>query len=218
MIRMIRPPSPATAISLLALVIALGGTSFAVTATLVKIVDTTGANIAAVDRFGYLHTKAAPIQPQTPVFGGQFVFTGGTNSLIPANNATVVLTSLSFDNYFAQTNRASVQIEVFQQFGSGTVCNGATRQIASYDIAAGQSHQDVFPSGLVLKAASGVWCLSAGVIVEGSPSTYFLPGVLWNGYIASGSLPAGFSLAGNATQEGMMPPRVGRQPARMVVD
>jgi hypothetical protein len=83
-------PSPALVLASVAVLIVLGGTAVAATATTTK---EHGTAVSAAD------------VPKQPFFGKAFVSTGGQNVLIAANTATVALTRVNVDNYYGQTGR-----------------------------------------------------------------------------------------------------------------
>ena len=213
-------PSPAMLVAFAALMVALGGTAYAAT-TLVNIADPiTPANKARVDVNGALKTAGTSTvtgfvgetAPKTPFFGQRYISPSGTETLIAANKATMALTRLSFDNYHSNTGAANVNLA--QQGGNATVCNGASgyRNIGSYNVGIGETFSDSMGSPLVLKplSAGTVWCLIASTTIQGNPSSYYLPGVAWSGYVVAGTPPAGtLAAAAKATSTSAVPPRVG---------
>jgi hypothetical protein len=161
-----------------AVLIALGGTAVAATATTTK---EHGTAVSAAD------------VPKQPFFGKAFVSTGGQNVMIAANTATVALTRVNVDNYYGQTGGATIQLSLYELGGNATTCDGSsgTRPIGFYDVRVGDVFADSIGSPIVLKplADGTVWCLVAFVNIQGSPSTYFLPSLAVSGYVASGKLP-----------------------------
>jgi hypothetical protein len=214
-------PSPAMVVAIAALVAAIGGTAVAATATIVNIADpTTPAHKAKVDATGALKTAGTSTVsgfvgqaiPQKPFFSGADVPSGMT-TLMAANKATVALTRMSVENYFAQIDGAHVRVTLFQQGGDASTCDGSTgvRMVGAYDVAPGQTYSDAMESPIVLKplGTGDVWCLTASVDIEGGTSSgYYLPEVAWSGYVASGTLPPG-ALATTNARPGA-PPQVAR--------
>jgi hypothetical protein len=192
-------------LALAALVVALGGTAVAATATIVNIADpTTPANKVRVGPDGALKTfgvstvsgTVAETAPAKSFFGQEFLSaSGASNSVIGATNATLALTRIAVENYYDQVNGAHVRVTLIQNSGNASTCDGSTgsRTVGAYNVAAGQSFSDAMESPIVLKplVAGDVWCLLAYASVQGSPSSgYYLPGIEWSGYVVSGALPA----------------------------
>jgi hypothetical protein len=193
MLRQFKQPSLTTAVSWLALIAVLGGTAFAATATLVNIGDSSGKYIASVNSRGALSTAAVPMPPLRPLNGFQAISAGQQNVVIPPTGGSAVLTSVTIENDYGQTNGApaSVALELWQMAPESCV-GGTVAIIGIYDVAAGQSFAQTFPSGLVMKpaAAGQLWCLTAYATVKGNPSSYTLPNLYFNGYVARGSVTA----------------------------
>jgi hypothetical protein len=134
----IRPPSPALVISCLALLLALGGTSFAAinaTGNAVNIVDpVTAANKAKVDATGKLQVNvngtagARPVAPSTPWSATASINPGTPALLIGPRSSPINLTSLSASLFFqaAATDIASVELHPFYVPGFATTCVNAT--------------------------------------------------------------------------------------------
>ena len=203
-------PSPGTILGGVALFVALGGTAYAATATIVNIADKNApTHVAKVDVTGALKTSATVtgFVPLTPFLGHQYLVTSTTNSLIGANQTTVALTRLDLANYYDQTNGGTADIRIYEQRGDATTCNGATVPVGTYEVPAGQTFSPAIGSPIVLKpsTAGTVWCLSASASIQGSPSTYYLPEVSFSGYVVTGHLPPG--VMGARIRGGAMRPR-----------
>jgi hypothetical protein len=133
----IRPPSPALVISCLALLLALGGTSFAAvnaTGSAVNIVDpVTAGNAAKVDATGKLQVNvngtagARPTAPSTPWSATALVPLGTPVLLVGPRTSPINVTSLSASllDSAAATDVAQVQLYAFHVPGSATTCNNA---------------------------------------------------------------------------------------------
>jgi hypothetical protein len=195
MLRRIGRPSPATLLAFIALLVALGGTAWAAV-TSVNIADPlVPSNVARVDGNGQLKTSGYVGQaaPKNPWFGKIFMSTGVTNPVITANGATIALTRIVVDNYYGQTNGATVQVSLIQNGGNASTCDGSSgsRTIGIYDVRAGSAFADAMESPIVLKplVSNTVWCLNAFASVQGSPGSYFLPALSTSGYVALGSFP-----------------------------
>jgi hypothetical protein len=197
-------PSTGTILGGIALFVALGGTALAATGTVVNIADpVTASQVARVDRTGALKTvgtdvvsgTVAETVPRDSFFGHAYLSASATNTLIAANTTTVALTRLDLENYFGQTNRADVDIRVYEQGGSATTCDGSggSRAVGTYEVAAGQSFSSAIGTPIVLRplASGHVWCLLASAAVQGGPGSYFLPEASYSGYVPSGNLPGG---------------------------
>jgi hypothetical protein len=201
--RRMRRPSPGVLVALLALFVALGGTAYAATTTIVNIADsTTPANKAHVNSAGQLLTSSAvsgyvgQAIPRTPFVGSDFLSsTDEVQTVVAANKATVALTRLQFDNYFAQDNGAAIDVNLYEQGGNATTCDGSSGsvRIGRYDVQAGQTFSDAMQSPIVLKplATGDVWCLDANLGVQGDPGSFYEPSIGFSGYVAAGTLPAG---------------------------
>jgi hypothetical protein len=130
----IRPPSPAMVISCLALLLALGGTSFAAvsaTGNAVNIVDpVTAANKAKVDGTGKLQVAvngtagARPVAPATPWFATIFVPPGATVLLEGPRTSPINVTSLSasLSSVAAADDTAQFSLLAEHVPGSATTC------------------------------------------------------------------------------------------------
>ena len=161
----------------MAVLIALGGTAVAATATTTK---DSGTAVSAAD------------VPKQPFFGKLFVSTGVQNAVITANIATLALTRVEVDNYYGQTSGATIQLQLYEVGGNATTCDGSSglKEIGVYDVRAGDAFADSIGSPIVLKplADGTVWCLAAYMNVQGSPGSYFLPSLAYSGYVASGKM------------------------------
>ena len=175
----VRPPSPALVISCLALLLALGGTSFAAanaTGNAVNITDpVTATNKAKVDSSGKLQVAvngtagARPVAPATPWSTAAKVSTTERLLLAGPSGSPINMTSLSLslpDNVPA-TDSAIVELQAYHVPGSATTCTGDTpdgvvwrlaRMTASTPLAVS------FPTPLQLRSPPGTKaCLYAAV-------------------------------------------------------
>jgi hypothetical protein len=208
MFRKLWPPSSAMGVSLLALAIALGGTAFAATATLVTISNKSGTHVAIVDASGALSTTARGAPPDEPFRGFQYLFTGSNQQLIAPTKATIALTDFIVGNTFDQYTNAPARVTLTQLGSASSAdCNSPTfaKTIAISYVNAGQSTQVIFPNGHVLEpAASGqYWCLVATAYLKGSPGSYYLPEISYGGYVVKGTFTAPLAVAANVRS----PPR-----------
>ena len=210
-------PSPGLIVAFIALMVALGGTAWAAT-TVVNIADPiTPGHKATVDATGALKTAGTATvnetAPKVPWLSRLFLTTASANNVITANKATVALTRIDVDEYYGQTNGAATQISLYEFGGNATTCDGSsgTRLIGTYDVKPGETFADAMESPIVLKplASNTVWCLTAFATVQGSPASYFQPGLATSGYVASGTLPSG-AIPSSRVQPGAAPQRVTR--------
>ena len=130
----IRPPSPALVISCLALLLALGGTSFAAvnaTGSAVNITDpVTAANKAKVDGTGKLQVNvngtagARPVPPSTPWSADVSLPNGNYVSLVGPKSTPINLTSLSASlaGSAAATDITGILLQAWHVPGSATTC------------------------------------------------------------------------------------------------
>jgi hypothetical protein len=202
-------PSTGTILGAIAVFIALGGTAVAATGTVVNIADpTTATHKAKVDATGALRTAGTATVsgyvgqaiPASPFFGNADLLASGPsaiiaptpNTLIAANKATVALTRVLVENYYA--NSAAVDIRLYERSGNTTTCDGSSGSafVGSYDLAAPGTVSDAMESPVVLKplVSGDVWCLVAYASI-GTNGQYFTPEVSFSGYVAAGTLPAG---------------------------
>ena len=133
-----RPPSPALVISCLALLLALGGTSFAAvsaTGNAVNIVDpVTAANKAKVDTSGKLQVAvngtagARPVAPATPWSAFRAYSPSDTIALVGPKASPINVTSLSFSlsSSAAADATTSVQLLAYHVPSAATTCASAT--------------------------------------------------------------------------------------------
>jgi hypothetical protein len=217
-------PSPALVIGGLALVVALGGTSYAVTATVVNIADPSHPShrvhvnaAGALNTYGTaaVHGAVAPQAPQTPLWAQFYLSAGVANMAIGPTKAVIALNRIVVDNYFGQTNGDTAQVHVYESGGSTTACDGSTgsRQLGVYDVRAGSTVTDTMPTPIVLRpfAKGHVWCLSVTASIQGAPSSYFLPELEWSGFLVAGTAPP-HTASGHAlrARQRSTPPRVSR--------
>lgn len=189
MLERISWPTPATAISWLAVVIALGGTAAATTATLVNIADSTGTKIAFVDGAGRLKTTAAP-SPGLSAFTSFSYAPTSAMAVLGPSQASVVVSSIGMSNPYLQTNGAPASVTLGIERTTNASCpNSVGKMIGAYSLHAGTSFQMVFPAGPVLKpkVAGESWRLMAYTSVQGNPGTVYNQIVSVNGYVESGS-------------------------------
>ena len=215
-------PSPALVIGVVALAVALSGTAYAVTISVVNIADPGHPNHRVqVSSGGALKTfgtatvtgAVAPRAPGTPLFGQQYLSTGAGTTVIPATKAAIALNRLVLENYYDQTGGATAMVMLNQTGGSTTTCDGSsgTRMIGRYEIAPGSVSIDDMPTPVVLRpfAAGHVWCLDAIITLQGDPGGYYLPSAAWSGFLVSGTAPphtaSGQTLRGRTSA---VPPKV----------
>ena len=195
--RILRAPSPALVVALVALAAALGGTAVAATNGVIITDPTTPANQAAVSASGALQVggTVAPTVPKGSFFGFSGATPGVESFMIERNKATVALTRMAFEDPFDQTNGATVRFIVIQAVANGDVCDGsgAFNIVGTYEAAVGQSVIDEPSAPIVLKppAAGEFWCLLVSTAINGNPTTRSTPFVSFSGYTVSGTLPAG---------------------------
>jgi hypothetical protein len=185
-----RIPSLPTAISLLALSIALTGTAYAATATVVNIADkTTPANTAKVSATGALtatvagSVSAAEVPPRSPFFLNAFTDVNGALApQTPATTSTLALTHISFA---AQTGGpAFVDLNEFDETGSTCVDSANSRFLGRWELAPDQTLEITFPTPLVLKplVAGHSWCVAAvSAGGQGAVAAHY------DGYVVTGS-------------------------------
>jgi hypothetical protein len=175
----VRPPSPALVISCLALLLALGGTSFAAvsaTGNAVNITDPgTAANKAKVDSSGKLQVAvngtagARPVAPATPWSTSAKVSTTERTLLAGPSASPIDMTSFSlslFDNVPA-TDVAIVELQAYHVPGSAATCTDQTTDGVVWRIARLPASTPLavsFPTPLQLKPPAGTKaCLYAAV-------------------------------------------------------
>src|SRR5438270_7531988 len=115
------PPLP-TALSILALVIATGGTAWAASSQLVKIADGHNAShLASVGKSGALMTNGASALPRLPFTTGTYIFNGNSPAeVIQPTKSTLAITGIHITNYWGNTVPTFVLID---QYGStDTTC------------------------------------------------------------------------------------------------
>jgi hypothetical protein len=186
-----------TAISLLALSIAVTGTAWAATGQLVNIADPTAAgNIAKVDSTGALKTTAPATPPQPPAkpLTRWALLYIGDNTVIAPTSGTVAIGRIGASNYGKQYNGSTMQVTVRQagDTGDGT-CGGTRVTLATYDANPGQTVVDGLPTPLVLKPMTGYprWCLIATATLPDTAGSYYNPHLYLNGYsIGSVTVPS----------------------------
>ena len=187
-----RIPSLPTAISLLALSVALTGTAYAATATVVSIGDsTTPANTAKVSAAGALSTavsgsvSAVPVPPKSPFFLNVFnTINGDRTTQIPSTTATLAITHISFAN--EADGPAFIDLNEFDETGStcDDTAGTAIRFVGRWELEGDKTLEVTFPTPLVLKplAAGHHWCVAtvqAGA--QGAIATHY------DGYVSAGS-------------------------------
>jgi hypothetical protein len=177
-----RLPTPAFVIACLALVIALGGTSFAaVTATgsAVNIVDpVAAANKARVDASGKLQVAvngtagARPVAPSTPWATDAQLMTGTAALLEGPRSAPINVTSLTLSllRTAADTDKAFVALSASHVPASATTCSGAVPDGSLWEIArltASAPFTVSFPTPLQLVPPAGTrGCLFVSVVSD----------------------------------------------------
>lgn len=200
-------PSPSMAVAWLALAVALGGTAVAATATLVKLTDSSGTQIADIDFLSRLRTAAAPVAPAGSFSAFTYLSAGSTTTILGPTKAALVLSTITVGNYYDQFGAAKARIVVTRSESSSADCSTyvASRVIGTYYVAAGQTQHVTFPAGVVLKpAVSGNYvCLRGSAAIQGNPSSYYLPEITATGFVEGGSFAApGFAPASAAEADG----------------
>ncbi|MBV9484528.1 MAG: hypothetical protein JO246_00560 [Frankiaceae bacterium] len=157
-----RRPSAGVIIGIGALVVALSGTAYAATATVVAIQGGGGTNLAKVTNSGQL--LAVPAVP-TNLFN-VFLYGGGscTPSYMPPAGKALVITAVTFFNHPATSPG---ELDLY----SGDCAQFLTAAVSPTD----QSSTQSFPSGLVVRGGQGLTL--ATVTDNGSAvvSGYFVP-------------------------------------------
>ena len=190
----LRPPSLATSIAVLALVVATTGTAAAATGQLVNIVDPAHANRKArVDATGNLKVTSTPALP-TPFTRLSFPPAKfNVDTVVSANSSTVALNHVRVSNYFKQINGTSleVQMSIVASKSDGS-CSGPGMGFLSYDVPNGQTVVDPFPTPLVIKPLTDPaypdWCILATTELQDLSASYYRPTLSIQGYVVSGSI------------------------------
>jgi hypothetical protein len=190
-----RIPSLPTAISLLALSVALTGTAYAATTSVVSIGDsTTPANTAKVSSAGALSTSvsgsvsAVPTPPKSPFFVNVFNdINGDRTTNIPSTTATLAITHISFAN--ESDGPAFIDLNEFDETGStcDDTAGTAIRFVGRWQLEPQKTLEVTFPTPLVLKPLQSGhhWCVAtvqAGA--QGAIATHY------DGYVSAGSFTA----------------------------
>ncbi len=187
-------PSPAMAVSWVALAVALGGTAVAATATLVKLTDNSGTQIADIDGYSRLRVAASPVAPMGSFSTYRYLYNSSTNTLLGPTKASLVLSTISVSNYYDQTNGAPVRVVVSILESTAANCASyvSSQIVGVYSAAAGQTFQGTYPAGVVMrpKVSTNYVCLTATMSLKGSPSGYYLPEVVVTGFVEGGSFTA----------------------------
>lgn len=206
-----RTPSPALAVSWLALAVALGGTAVAATVALVKITDGSGTRFADVDVNSRLRTAAAPVAPVGSFSVQNYAYSGTVTPILGPTRATLVLSTITVGNYYDQTNGAKVRVSISMSESATSSCSATvgSHNIATYYAMPGQSFHGVFPTGIVLKPskAGNYICLKASANIQGSPSSYYLPEVSATGFVESGTFVAPMLVSTSAGETDGIPPK-----------
>jgi hypothetical protein len=199
-----RVPSLPTAISLLAVSIALGGTAYAATGQFVNIVDkTTTANVAKVNSAGWLSANISgsvtELPPKTPFSVNGLSFTDNFfTGQFAATGATIALTDLRIAN----GTSVGTTISVYQFPQTTTSCGetSGAKFVGQWVVPAGQTLVEELSTPLMLKPLSsgGLWCL--GTYANGGGGTGFW--MNYNGYVVSGTFAAAGAPAQNAPARG----------------
>jgi hypothetical protein len=190
----LRRPSLPTAISLLALSIAVTGTAYAAAPTLFSIADqTTPANTAKVSATGALSTSgtvsgtvsAIPAAPKTPFSFPSASFTdGGVTIQFGATNATVAFTG------FRVANQSSVSttMSIYQYAEPSASCStspASSRFLGQFSVLAGETVDEQRATPQIIKPLTGspYWCFVT--FASGSTGTAFY--TTYSGYVVSGT-------------------------------
>lgn len=200
---------PSTAVSWLALAVALGGTAVAATTTLVTISDKTGSRTAGVDVFNRLRTAAAPVAASGSFSWWGFLYASSWTTVLGPSKASIVITNMDFGNFYDQYSGAKVRFVVSFVSGPNSNCSSPTynHPIGSYYVVPGQTTSIEFPAGLNLKprATGDTWCLWVSYNLQGNLSGYYTPEFGVAGYVESGAFSA--PAASAAAMAGGLPPR-----------
>lgn len=195
--RVNRWPSPAAILAFIALLVALGGTAFAATGTIVNIADpTTATHIARVSASGALVTtgtgvvsgNVAPAPPTRPFNLSVGSFTDGAQTAqFAPTSATLALTGIRVANITA--NGTNVVLWEYGFPSGETTCSTSgstvTRFLGEFAVPAGQTVEEPLTTPLILKPISsgGTWCLIT--FASGSTGSAFY--TTYNGYVVSGT-------------------------------
>jgi hypothetical protein len=187
--RIPRPSAPTT-IALLALVVAMSGTAYAVTATQVNIADKRDpSHTAAVDATGALSVKSAGGKVAVTSAGTPFNLSAisfedshFTGQFSPTS-ATLAITSITVANGTAY-NTVFTLYE-FPETGPYCLETGGAKFVLQYVIPAGQTLPVSLPTPLMLKplASASTYCL--GTYAYGNTGSGFYTN--FGGYVASGT-------------------------------
>jgi hypothetical protein len=190
----LRSPSLPTAISLLALSIAITGTAYAAAPTLFSIADhTTPANTAKVSAAGALSTtgtvsgtvSAIPAAPKTPFSFPSASFTDGSVTIqFGTTNATVAFTG------FRVANQSSVPttLSIYQYGEPSASCSTSptsSRFLGQFSVLAGETVDEQRTTPQIIKPLPGspYWCFVT--FASGSTGTAFY--ITYSGYVVSGT-------------------------------
>lgn len=189
----LRPPSLPTAISLLALSVAVTGTAYAAAPTLFSIADhTTPANTAKVSAAGQLSTTASVTgtvlvgAPKTPFNFNGYSYGDGNASIQTSNtSATLALTGMSMTPSSASTAAGSISLYQFGETSSSCVPTGISRFVGTWTVPAAQTYNEQLSTPIILKPLPGAssWCLISYASPNGLYTNY-------NGYVVTGSFTA----------------------------
>jgi hypothetical protein len=193
MLRRLKVPSLPTAISLLALSIAVTGTAAAATTgQLVNIVDSVNGSSVARVVDGRLRVSAtgtvAATTPRSPFTFAALSFEAGVPAgQMDATAATLALTGIHVAN--ATANYTSVKL--YQVPGSGSACPNSVsggRFLAEYAVPSHQSFDSAPGTPMVLRPMSSgaTWCL----VTVGSGNTGDGLYITFTGYVPSGTFTA----------------------------
>jgi hypothetical protein len=192
--RRLRPPSLPTAISLLALSIAITGTAYAAGPTLFSIADhTTPANTAKVSAAGALSTagtisgtvSAIPAAPKTP-----FSFPSAS---FPDNGATIQFgttkATVAFTGFrVANQSSVSTTMSIYQYGEQSTSCSTsptASRFLGQFSVPSGQTVDEQRTTPQIVKPLPGspYWCFVTFANGPGGSAFY----TTYSGYVVNGT-------------------------------
>ncbi|HZQ64084.1 MAG TPA: hypothetical protein VFA66_02505 [Gaiellaceae bacterium] len=186
--RRLRAPSFPTAISLLALSIALTGTAAAAAPQLFAIADKTGANVASVSANGALNVtgSVSTALPKAPFNFPAGSFPDGAATIqFAATTATLAFTGFRVANQSASNTTMSI----YQYPETSTFCdlnaNAGSRQfLGQFSVPSGQTVDEQLSTPQIVKPIPGFsfWCFVT--FASGPGGSIFW--TTYNGYVLSG--------------------------------
>lgn len=193
----LRAPSLPTAISLLALAVAFGGSAVAASTTLVSLVDRTNPGRAAgVTTTHALRTAVVNrVIVSPPLNNVRYVGSIGTTrtSLTTVSSGTVAFTRIGVSNFGPPGMAHAAHVQVSVAFNTGSTCDASAGSlvVGIYEVPPNQTVIDPLPSPAVARPRTGAatWCLVGSVTFGDDPGSFYLPQVFASGYVAGGTPP-----------------------------